>query len=205
MTPVPLKPRTRLLNETLHLVYEVTISPPYRNEWEKLHVKNPNALMYQSDKVRLRHWCKVAGIKRYVFYPEFSDKGRLHYHGMMRFTPSQQHTFFTSLQFKFKMLGLLQYKPLATFGDLIKWSIYMRKDWGFTSVDLNEYLPITSWQPKALYKKYAPPEGGSWGPRPPVSASDSNGPNDSGPERPEGTEVPVVLGLYYNEYYEDWK
>lgn len=191
----------RLLNETQNLLYEVTISPPYRTEWEKLHLANPTSSMYHCDKMRIRHWCKQAGLKRYVFYPELTEKGRLHYHGIIRFDRSTRTTFFKSTQFKFKLLGLTQYKPLNTFVDLLRWTIYMHKDWGYTRDILEENYPINSWEPKAYIKKYYPSEGVR-GAQAPVSTSlERLGPKSVGPECPKDRSTVN----YFTEYYEDFK
>lgn len=113
--------------------YALTVSPPHRN-------RSPRYL-YNSDSpylIRQLNRCS----DHYILYPEFDDKGRLHYHGVVRINNKMSWGFV-----KYNIDSALGYtclKPLETNIDHIRWLLYCRKEY-----DSKVLSPI---MPKALKK-----------------------------------------------------
>lgn len=98
--------------------YAFTISPRLYNGNQKF------AYEVQSFKIRIllkfisRHFC---------LYPEFDDKGRLHYHGIVRvYDKVKLHK--TKHKFD-REVGFLKYERLMTFKDHLTYLVYCRKQY----------------------------------------------------------------------------
>lgn len=77
----------------------ITISPPDRSyKYAQLGLSNPNQAIFYDDNDYIKHIFKRYRIKKYIMYPEFDEKGRLHYHGRATLTPSQEVSFYKSIK-----------------------------------------------------------------------------------------------------------
>lgn len=119
----------------------ITISPPNRQQYyARLKFKNPLRCVFLDDKLAITSVLSKWRIKRYVFYPELDDKGRLHYHGRMDLTPSQEVTFYKSIKPHFERIGFVDNSPIKHDVENL---IYCMKSWGKTREILELDHPIT--------------------------------------------------------------
>jgi len=115
--------------------YALTISPPKRSDYKSF--RNPYAIQYIEDCSFIRSILAYNKIYRYILYPEFDDKQRLHYHGVMTLDYTQKTRVYKHAMHKLQQLGFVDIKPLYTFLDNLRWVIYMKKSFGFTSTVLD--------------------------------------------------------------------
>ncbi|AYP28868.1 MAG: replicase [Cressdnaviricota sp.] len=118
----------------------ITISPPSRVINNKL--KEPFKHLYADDKNYIEQTLKYNRIGRYIIYPELDPKGRLHYHGVINLDSNELVRFYKHAFHKLKTIGFVDIKPLKTFTDKFRWTIYMSKDWGITRDILDLNSPI---------------------------------------------------------------
>lgn len=107
--------------------YFITISPPRR--------ALAPSILYQQDIYVIRQYLNRCS-DHYILYPEFSNKSRLHYHGIVRITDiikwhKQKHQFD-------KVLGYTQIDLLKTHKDHLRSLVYSMKEWPATSALLKE-------------------------------------------------------------------
>jgi len=104
----------------------ITISPPNRitihNHW-----KDPNTSIYIDDKQYINQVFKYAKIKHYMIYPEFDDKGRLHYHGIVTLTNTEYIRFRKYVQPKLTKIGFVDTSELLTFKHNLRYLYYCTK------------------------------------------------------------------------------
>jgi len=74
----------------------ITISPKHRTHGT-LYV-NPQRHLYLDDRMIIAFYLKKSNITRYIIFPEFDEKGRLHYHGRITVTPSQKVSLYRSIK-----------------------------------------------------------------------------------------------------------
>ena len=108
----------------------ITISPPNRVQYSK--DKNANTNLFKSDEIFIDSIMKYIKCYNYIIYPEFSEKGRLHYHGVIDLDRNQYIRYMKYAQHKLPKIGHVDIKPLETFIDNLKWTIYITKEWGMT-------------------------------------------------------------------------
>lgn len=79
--------------------------------------------------------------KHYVLVPEFSDKGRLHYHGTIQITDKLK---MYNNKYKLDRLGFTKMDPLKTFKDHLRWTLYCRKNFGWmrAEYDIITYMRL---------------------------------------------------------------
>lgn len=117
----------------------ITITPPPRHGNQK-HV-------YLDDKLHIQSSLKK--IKRYMIYPEFDSKGRLHYHGILLCTDSEYVSLYKECRPKLERLGFVHTEKLETFNNNLRTIIYCQKEWGTTKDILeldNPMMPPTKQQ-----------------------------------------------------------
>jgi len=122
----------------------ITISPKHRTHGT-LYV-NPQRHLYLDDRMIIAFYLKKSNITRYIIFPEFDEKGRLHYHGVLTLNHHQFVTFYKQTYFKLSRLGFVDVKQMSTFEDKFRWSIYMKKNWGITKDILEIDVPIIKHQ-----------------------------------------------------------
>jgi len=120
----------------------ITISPPLR--YNNKLFKNPNKCQYMDDLIFIRHVFHYNRIGSYIIYPEFDQKGRLHYHGTLNLSHDELVRFYKHAVHKLGNLGFVDHKRLLTFMDKLKWSIYCKKEFGLTRDILEIQSPIMS-------------------------------------------------------------
>jgi len=115
----------------------LTISPPNRMKGTKL--RNYNRFLYEEDILHIRAVFKYNKINSFIIFPEFDDKGRLHYHGTVTLNTNQLTRWHKHAECKLRLMGFIDYKPLRGFLDRLRWIFYCRKDFWKTK----EVLDIT--------------------------------------------------------------
>lgn len=118
----------------------LTISPPRRDCYNRF--KNPNRFLYLDDKIQIQSILKYNKIGGFILYPELDSKGRLHYHGIIRLDSNEKVRFHKHAIHKLRQIGFVDIKPLKTFEDNLRWSLYMKKEWGFTQTVLEIVDPL---------------------------------------------------------------
>lgn len=117
-----------------------TLSPPNRSMTGKY--RNPQKHFYDGDRQIIMSTLKYDRISRYIIHPEFDDKGRLHYHGIITLNHNEQVRFYKHGREIIKRLGYVDIKPLASREDKIRWVGYMRKGWRLASETLEITQPM---------------------------------------------------------------
>lgn len=118
----------------------ITISPPFRDMYKNF--AQPNRFLFFDDRIQIESIFKYNKIGRYIIYPELDPKGRLHYHGIVTLSHNERVRFHKHAIHKLKLIGFVDIKPLAKLKDNLKWIIYIKKEWGFTSALLEIDQPI---------------------------------------------------------------
>lgn len=120
----------------------ITISPPNRCKGSKL--KNPLRYMFDEDCAQMMSFFKYNRIKSFIIYPELDDKGRLHYHGIIKLDLNQFVRFHKHCIHKLRLIGYVDIVNLSkkTFEDRLKWVIYITKNWSYTKSVLDLKDPI---------------------------------------------------------------
>lgn len=133
----------------------ITISPPKRTIMQK-NIE-PYNLLYNMDMYHFVSIMKYNRIRRYILYPEFDIKGRLHYHGTLILDPNQYIRFYKHAIHKLAIkIGFIDVKKLLTFKDKLRWVMYMSKEWGLSKEILSIQDPLLplhqiKHQPKCYY------------------------------------------------------
>lgn len=131
------------MNSTLKIIkVAITISPPCRLSNYKRY-KDPQDLVFNNDLVSIYSILSYNRIYKFIIYPEFDFKGRLHYHGIISLDSNQKVRFYKHALIKLKNIGFVEIKPLKTFLDNLKWLIYCSKEWGITRDILNIKNPLS--------------------------------------------------------------
>jgi len=128
----------------------ITISPPSRTE---TRFKEPNNLFFMDDMSSFRAVMKYNRIRKYIIYPEFDPKGRLHYHGIINMDINEYVRFHKHAIHKLKKIGFVDIKKLNSFIDKLRWVTYMRKEWGITKEILNIDQPVLPVKFRVLINK----------------------------------------------------
>lgn len=113
----------------------ITISPRDRTgAYATLKFKNPLRCVFIDDKQVIEHAFKQYKIKEYNFYPELAN-GRLHYHGRVTVTPSQEVSLYKAIKPKLQRIGFVDIQPVK---HEVENLIYCMKEMGKTP----EYLDL---------------------------------------------------------------
>lgn len=99
--------------------HEITISPRYR-------LKDPLTLLKEDKKIIRRYLNRFS--KLYILYPEFDNKQRLHYHGMVEV--HDKIKLFRTKHLIDKNVGWTKIGAIATYNDQLKWLMYCKKNKG---------------------------------------------------------------------------
>lgn len=118
----------------------ITVSPPYR--CRGLKRRNPHRHVYDDDQFQIKSIFKYNRIKKFIIFPEFDNKGRLHYHGTLELNRCEYVRFNRHAIFKLQEIGFVDVKKLITFTDKLKWNMYCRKDWHISQEILEITRPI---------------------------------------------------------------
>lgn len=129
-----------VLVDLMHTTVAITISPPHRSD--NIAFSDPNLMTYLEDRSYIRQILNYNRIRRYIIYPEFDDKGRLHYHGTITLDHNQYVRFHKHAIHKFRRLGFTDIKSLKEFDDKLRWSYYIKKNWGLTKEILSQQEPM---------------------------------------------------------------
>ncbi len=113
-------------------LYSITISAQYRTV-------HPDFL-YNDDKLKLVKWLNRFS-DHYIIVPEFSDNGRLHYHGL--FNMSDKIKYYKSKYSIDKEIGFVKVERINDFKSHLRWLMYIYKDYNI----LKDYYPLF------IYKK----------------------------------------------------
>jgi len=120
----------------------ITISPPNRIKGTK--VRNPNRNMFDEDRKNIKSIFKYNRIKRYIVFPEFDVKGRLHYHGVLTLDSNERIRFYKHAMHKLALTGFVDIKPLNDFLGHLRWLCYIKKQWHITKQVLEISRPIAN-------------------------------------------------------------
>lgn len=101
-----------------HMFYSITISPRYR--------ASTPIFLFNSDEPMIRRYLNKFS-RYYIIYPEFDDKVRLHYHGILRVHDMLKYRCIKHTMDR--MIGFTCIKKINTFNDKLKWLIYCQKQW----------------------------------------------------------------------------
>lgn len=129
----------------------ITISPP--TSLMKLSYRH----QYYYDLLDpvLRRMCKS-----YILYPEFDNKGRLHYHGFL-------HDFdeikYIATNYKLNRIGWTKVDKLKTFKDQLRTVLYCQKEWRKTT----KIFECADIKIKPLFKKSRKTQHSAGPPSPP--------------------------------------
>lgn len=118
----------------------ITISPKNRVLGSKL--RNANKNIFDDDTFQIKQILKYNRINKYIIFPEFDDKGRLHYHGILSLDRNQYIRFYKHALTKLSLIGFVDVKKLKEFQDKLKWLIYCKKEWNISSEILEIENPI---------------------------------------------------------------
>ena len=133
-------------------VIAITISPPTRVKISKRSGMDKEELRERYDKdTRLIQKSLNRSSNEYAIYPEFDDKGRLHYHGIV--------TVKSNVSFKLEtipMLGEHLGFVLVKENPDNKWKEYMLKEWLDTQLILDIENPITYTDLRTVVRKRQP-------------------------------------------------
>lgn len=143
------------MNATIAL----TISPPNRTAGHKMY-SNPNYSVYVDDLQFIQLVMAKSRIKTYEIYPEFDDKGRLHYHGIVHVDYNQKVRFYKYTQIKLTTIGFVDISTLKTEQDIERWMIYITKGWDFTKqvLEITECIRSKEKQVQKVDKPATPKE-----------------------------------------------
>jgi len=109
--------------------YFVTLSPPTKRDGFKPKVRHHYYKLYEYDAVLIHRAFNRGKIPRYYFIPEISDKGRLHYHGIMTCTKHEMYSWYRETQNALAAhLGFVDVKLIKNFEDHIRIQQYIRKN-----------------------------------------------------------------------------
>lgn len=120
--------------------WAITISPPMRHTFDRF--VSPNRFQYMEDRLHIDTIFKYNRIGRYIIWPEFDKRGRLHYHGIVVLNGTELTRMFKHGIHKLKHIGHVDFKELETFKDNLRWVLYMSKEAGFTCDVLDINGPI---------------------------------------------------------------
>lgn len=120
--------------------FAITISPPPRLAYTKN--KNQYKNLYMDDKLFIKNIMSYIKVPTYLLYPEFDDKQRLHYHGIINMNYTQYVRYMKWAQFKIPKLGFTMLKPIKTLNDNLEWIVYMSKNWNITKQILEISRPL---------------------------------------------------------------
>lgn len=88
--------------------------------------------------------------KHYVLVPEFSDKGRLHYHGTIQIDDKLK---MYNNKYRLDRMGFTKLDPLETVKDLLKWTVYCRKNYGLIRAEYDIIMYMRLRRYTALCKR----------------------------------------------------
>jgi len=125
----------------------ITISPPSRMLYNKNN--NPNRMLFDDDRNMIKSIMSYNKIYSYIIYPEFDEKGRLHYHGIINLTNTQYVRFHKHAIHKLKQIGFVDISIIKTFVNNLRYIVYMSKNWGETKMILEISYPIIPRRDKA--------------------------------------------------------
>lgn len=126
----------------------LTISPPNRMKGTKL--RNYNRFLFEEDILHIRAVFKYNKIRNFIIFPELDDRGRLHYHGIVSLNPSQYVRYRKHAEFKLRLLGFVDAKPLKGFLDHLRWLFYCRKQFHIIQEILEITEPVMSLPTKRI-------------------------------------------------------
>lgn len=124
--------------------FAITISPPSRISYT--NYKNQYKNLYMDDKLFIKNIMKYIKVTKYIYYPEFDEKQRLHYHGIIDMDYNQYIRYMKYAQFKLPKLGFTCLKPIKTYKDNLEWIVYMSKNWNISKEILQISRPILRWK-----------------------------------------------------------
>jgi len=132
--------------------------------------RNPLRHIYDADAIGIQSCFSYNRITHYIIYPELSDAGRLHYHGIIKVNETQKVRLFKHALSKFKSIGMvdLQMIKIGEYNyNKLRWLMYCKKNWQFTHRVLEIEIPIVRLKmEKEIPRICAPQRGkGLSGPR----------------------------------------
>ncbi len=99
-------------------LYSITISAQYR-------IVHPHFL-YNDDKLKIAKWLNRFS-DHYIIVPEFSDNGRLHYHGL--FNMCDKIKYYKSKYSIDKEIGFVKVERINDFKSHLRWLMYIYKNY----------------------------------------------------------------------------
>lgn len=104
-------------------MYALTISPPARHYAKSID-------LYNNDMEHIRRFLNKFS-SYYCLYPEFDNKFRLHYHGLV-YVKDKIKLAHTKYLFD-KGFGYTKFDIIKSFNDKLKWLLYSTKQWAENS------------------------------------------------------------------------
>lgn len=126
----------RSLENPLKDYWALTISPEQRN--------GKPLSMYKRDRDFLYQWL-TPYTDHFIMYPEFTESGRLHYHGIIHI--SDRYKFYHTKHLVTN-IGFTMWKPLRNVKDHLTWLTYCRKNFGISRMKPSIYMTYKN------YKRY---------------------------------------------------
>ncbi len=99
-------------------LYSITISAQYRTV-------HPDFL-YNDDKLKIIKWLNRFS-DHYIIVPEFSENGRLHYHGLLRICDKIKY--YKTKYFIDKEIGFVKVEKINDFKSHLRWLMYINKNY----------------------------------------------------------------------------
>ncbi len=99
-------------------IYSITISPHYR-------FNDPTYLYNEDIRIIIRWFRKFS--KHWILFTEFDEASRIHYHGTIYI--HDMIKFHKTRWYLNQKLGFVKIKLLKTVIDLLRWNMYIRKEY----------------------------------------------------------------------------
>lgn len=112
--------------------YFITVSPPY----DKSNSTNSALHKYYTQRIQL-HFNKFS--KHYMFYPEYSENSRLHYHGIVKIDDLCK--FHHIRKQMTKELGIIDIQLIKSFEEHLRSLTYSMKNWAAMQYIMTPIMP----------------------------------------------------------------
>lgn len=130
-----------LLCTPLKDFYALTISPPESN-------RDPRK-SYSEDRDSITQLMTPFS-DHYMMYPEFTELGRLHYHGLVYVSDKIK---FYHTKHLLGILGFCMWKPLRKYSDQLNWLIYCMKNIAICGLEPIKYMTKANYKRKQFFCK----------------------------------------------------
>lgn len=130
------------MNRTLANFWAFTLSPP-----PNYHI---TPYMLYEDKILQLHKLLSKSCESFMIYPEYQQyTSRLHFHGVIKV--KDMIKWHKSTRRQLSRMGFVHCKGLITHEDRLKWSVYMKKEFGLTRQILGIEQPMMKMTHPSFY------------------------------------------------------